>query len=125
LREQAKGLFCEEAAIELLIGHRCWLLRDDFVDKFVEIFENADTGAQMAFVDLSAAAEALGSGCLPCSSSEGQVLQLAASIAEGVLVDLRDTVCGLDATNAGLGARALLHAAGHRQAGVEIAEAAR
>jgi hypothetical protein len=30
LRVWAKGLFSAEAAIELLIGHRLWLYRDDF-----------------------------------------------------------------------------------------------
>jgi hypothetical protein len=79
----------------------------------------------MAFVDWSAAVAALGSGRLPCSSSEGQVLQLAASFAEGAPVDLRATVCGLDATNGVLVARALLHATGHRRAHVGLGETTR
>ncbi len=67
----------------------------------------------MAFVDWSAAVAAWECGKLACSSSERRVLRLAASLAEGVPVDLGEAVCGLDAANAGLLARALLHAAGH------------
>jgi hypothetical protein len=42
------------------------------------------------------------------------VLRIAASIAEGVPVDLREAVTGLDASNIVLVAEAVLHAAGHR-----------
>ncbi|MCA1679128.1 MAG: hypothetical protein LC777_09400, partial [Actinobacteria bacterium] len=109
-------MFCAEAAVGLLIGHRRWLLRGDFVGEFTESFESAESGSAMTFVDWPAAVAALDSGRLPCSSSEGQVLRLAASIAEGIPVDLRQAVCGLDATNAVLAARALLDAAGHGRA---------
>jgi hypothetical protein len=51
---------------------------------------------------------------LPCSGGEGRVLRIAASIAEGVPVDLREAVTGLDENNAVLAAAAVLHAAGHR-----------
>jgi hypothetical protein len=105
-------VFCAEAAVELLIGHGSWLLRDDFVGGFVEFFGGVDD-QEMAVVDWPGAIRALDGGDLPCSSSEEQMLRLAASITEGVPVDLRDAVCGLDATNAALAARALLHAAGH------------
>jgi hypothetical protein len=68
----------------------------------------------MATVDFEAAAGALAAGVLPCSSGEGRVLRLAASIAAGVPVDLRDALTGLDEANGGLVAAAVLHAAGHR-----------
>ena len=68
----------------------------------------------MATVDFEAAAAALVSGVLPCSSGEGRVLRLAASIAAGVPVDLRDSLTGLDEANSVLVAAAVLHAAGHR-----------
>ena len=45
---------------------------------------------------------------------EGRVLRIAASIAGGVPVDLREAVTGLDENNAVLAAAAVLHAAGHR-----------
>ena len=51
---------------------------------------------------------------LPCSGGEGRVLRIAASIAEGVPVDLREAATGLDVNNAALAAAAVLHAAGHR-----------
>jgi len=112
LRAHAGGLLCTEAAVELLIGHRSWLLRTVFVERFVEELDVAVPGA---IVDWSGAVAALQSGGLPCSSSEAQMLRIAASLAEGVEVDLRDAVCGLDAANAALVADALLHAAGHRR----------
>ena len=73
----------------------------------------------MAFVDWVAALEALESGRLACSSSEAQVLRIAASIAEGIPVDLRDAACGLDQVNARRIAGALVHAAGHGRTGAE------
>ena len=67
-----------------------------------------------AAVDFEAAATALEAGELPCSSGEGRVLRLAASIAAGVLVDLREVLTGLDEASSGLAAAAVLHAAGHQ-----------
>jgi hypothetical protein len=55
---------------------------------------------------------ALEDGHLPCSSGERQVLRVAASIAEGVPIDLGDVVTSLDAVNAVLVARAVLAAGG-------------
>jgi hypothetical protein len=115
LRVWAKGLLAAEAAVELLIGHRLWLYRPDFRDIAVEPGWEVFSGRQaMAAVDFEAAAGAVEAGALPCASSEGQVLRLAASIAAGVPVDLGGAVSGLDAANVGLVAAAVLHAAGHR-----------
>lgn len=108
-------MFCAEAAVELLIGHRRWLLRGDFVGEFIETFESMETDRSMAFVDWPAAITAVESGAMPSSSSEVQVLRIAASLAEGIAVDLRDTLCGLDAANALLVSQAVLHAVGHEQ----------
>jgi hypothetical protein len=55
---------------------------------------------------------ALGSGSLPCSHGESQVLRIAASLAVGVPVDLREAALCLDAANAARVARAVCHAAG-------------
>ena len=109
----AKGLLCLAAAVELLIGNRWWLFRGDFLAVAVEPGWQVFSGQAMAAVDLEAAATALEAGVLPCSSGEGQVLRLAASIAAGVLVDLREVPTGLDEANSGLAAVAVLHAAGH------------
>ncbi len=114
VRVWAKGLLAAEAAVELLIGHRLWLYRDDLREVAVEFGSEAFSGRVMAAVDFEAAAGALQAGVLPSGSSQVQVLRLAASIAAGVPVDLGGAVSGLDAANAGLVAGALLHAAGHR-----------
>ena len=112
LRAHAKGGLCAEAAAELLVEHRSWLVRADFVQRFVDIFDGID-GTPMAFVDWAEAVQALSAEELACSSSEGQILRIAASIAEGVPVDLGEAMCALDATNALRVACALLHGAGH------------
>jgi len=58
------------------------------------------TGAVVAEVDCAAAVAALGRGALPCSHGEAQVLRIAASLAVGVPVDLREAALCLDAANA-------------------------
>jgi len=70
-------------------------------------------GRQVAAVDFAAAAEAV-QGVLPCSDGERQVLLVAASIAEGIPVDLRGAALCMDAGNAARAAQAVCHAAGHR-----------
>jgi hypothetical protein len=67
----------------------------------------------VAAVDFTAAAEAV-QGMLPCSDGERQVLLVAASIAEGIPVDLREAALCMDAANAARAARAVCHAAGRR-----------
>lgn len=117
LQANAKGLLCAEAAIELLIKHESWLHRGDFVDDFIE---RANSNQQpthsldTAFVEWAGALAALDAGRLPCSSSESQLLRIAVSLAEGIPVDLRDALTGLDSTNTSLVARAIWHATGHR-----------
>jgi hypothetical protein len=103
-----------EAAVELLIGHRSWLVRDDFL-VHVE-FCRGFHGESMAAIDWLAAWTALEDGHMPCSSGERQILRVAASIAEGLPIDLRDAVSWLDAVNSVLVARAVLAAGGHHEA---------
>lgn len=103
-----------EAAVELLIDHRWWLLRADF-GVYVESCRGFH-GEVIAAIDWRGAWTALEDGALPCSSGERQVLRVAASIADGVPIDLRDAVIGLDVVNAVLVARAVLAAGGHREA---------
>ena len=79
-------------------------------------------GTSMAWVDWQAAVAALEAGRLPCSSSEGGLLRVAASIVEGVPVDLRDAVGGLDQTNLVLVMRAVAHAGGHRDPVVSLGQ---
>ncbi|MDN5795605.1 MAG: hypothetical protein L0H79_07605 [Intrasporangium sp.] len=63
-----------------------------------------------AAIDWLAAATALDLGQLPCSASEARMLRLAASLAIGIPVDLRDTLTGLDHNNAERIIRAVKHA---------------
>ena len=51
---------------------------------------------------------------LRCSDGERQVLLVAASIAAGIPVDLREAALGMDRVNATRAARAVCHAAGCR-----------
>jgi hypothetical protein len=81
----------------------------------VESGREVFSGPQMAAVDFGAAVDALEAGVLPCSGGEGRVLRIAASLAVGVPVDLREAVTGLDERNAVMAAVAVLHAAGHRE----------
>jgi hypothetical protein len=111
-------LCCAVAAVELLVGHRSWLLREDF-GVYVESCRGVN-GASLAAIDWWAAVTALEDGTLPCSSGERQVLRAAASIAGGVPIDLRDAVTSLDATNGVLVARAVLAAGGHHEAAVAL-----
>lgn len=121
----AAGLFCDEAAVRLLTGQRRWLCREDFLDACVEAEFAAAGEVQWAFVDWPAAVAAVAAGRLPCSGNERQVLLLAASLAAGTPVDLRDALVGLDAAAAVLVAEAVLHAAGHRLADLAAAPGAR
>ena len=113
VRAWAEGWLQTEAAAELLIGHRAWLLREDFWRAAVEIRWEVFRGQDVAAVDFAAAANALEAGMLPCSADEREILRIAASIAEGIPADLREAVFRLDEAGAVLAARAVLHAAGH------------
>ena len=77
----------------------------------VEVRWEPFRGREVAAVDFAAAADAV-QGVLPCSDGERQVLLVAASIAEGIPVDLREAALCLDAANAARAARAVCHAAG-------------
>ena len=77
---------------------------------------------QVAAIDFAAAADAV-QGVLPCSDGERQVLLVAASIAEGIPVDLREAALSLDVVNAARAAQAVCHAAGRRVS--VVAEAGR
>ena len=68
----------------------------------VEVRWEPFRGREVAAVDFAAAADAV-QGVLPCSDGERQVLLVAASIAEGIPVDLREA--------------ALVHGRGERRAG--------
>ena len=68
----------------------------------------------LAALDWEAPVAALEAGQMPCSDSEAQVLRIAASIADGVRLDLGNAVSGLDETNLELVTAAMARAGGHR-----------
>jgi hypothetical protein len=112
LRAHAQGLSCLEAAAELLIAQPC-LHRDDFTSRFVTVHPGIGSGQSVAVIDWPAVIAALGSS-LPCSGGEKRMLKITASLADGIPVDLRDTVTGLDNRNIQLMLTAIRHASGKR-----------
>ncbi len=112
LRAAADGLSCDRAATELLIGHDDWLRRTDFIDQCITVAESiSEPGRMLALIDWGSVDRALDEGALVSSSSARAMLAIAASLAAGRPVDLRETVVGLDATNTALVATALVTAA--------------
>ena len=77
----------------------------------VEVGREPFRDREVAVIDFAAAADAV-RGVLPCSDGERQVLLMAASIAGGIPVDLREAALCMDAVNAARAARAICHAAG-------------
>ena len=115
LRACACGLYPTEAGVELLINHATWLRRTDFRDRFIHQSASITDGlTKMAEIDWPAAITALDHGDLPGSSTEQHILRLAASIADGLPVDLRDTLTSLDDRNINLVITAVLHTSGRR-----------
>lgn len=103
----------------MLISHRWWLVRDDFLS-YVELCRGFH-GEAMAAIDWPAVWAAVEDGHLPCSPGEGQVLRVAVSIAEGIPVDLREVATCVDAVNGVLVACAVLAAGGHGGAAAALA----
>jgi hypothetical protein len=115
LRACARGLYPLEAGVDLLISHACWLHREDFQDDFIRTGISITDGVTaMAEIDWQAAVTALDARHLPCSGGEERMLRLAASLAAGIPVSLRDTLTGIDHRNTGLVIRAISHASGQR-----------
>jgi hypothetical protein len=97
LLNHADGSLCLTAAAELLIA-QSWLDRDEFADQFVTVCPSPGSGKPMALIDWPAAIRALDTG-LPSSGGEKRMLRITASLADGIPVDLRDTLTGLDDSN--------------------------
>ena len=115
LRACAAGLYPLEAGVGLLISNGTFLHRDDFTSRFIETGTSISDGTTpMAAIDWEAAITALQAGELPCSGGERRILLLSASLADGIPVDLRDTVTGLDDRNTALLLTAIRHATGKR-----------
>ncbi len=115
LRACARGIYPDEAAIELLICHDTFLRRGDFTRHITTgEHDHRGNGAGHAAIDWAAAATALDAGALPCSGGERRILRLAASLAAGLPADLRDIFTGLDDRNLTLAISAFMHASGQR-----------
>lgn len=114
LRAGPRGLCGAQAGTELLVRHAAWLHRRDFCDRFVHLHtaHSHVSDIDTAGIDWPAAIAALDSGDLPCSGGEERMLRLAASLADGIPVDLRDALIGLDSRNLHVVAQAVLHTAG-------------
>ena len=110
LRAWARGIYPDEAGVELLIGHAVFLDRADFTSRFISI---PGGGAGLAVIDWPAAVAALDDS-LPCSGGENRMLRLAASLAAGIPVNLRDALTGIDDHGIQLVINAVRHASGHR-----------
>jgi hypothetical protein len=113
LRAHAQGLYCLQAAVELLISHGSWLRRKDFLH-FTRTTPDLIDHTPTAPIDWPEAINALNRGQLPCSGGEASMLRLAASLAEGIPIDLRDALTSLDSSNAELVSHAVKHASGYR-----------
>ena len=102
LRACAAGLYRAEAACELLIA-TSWPHRADFRDRFIHAAVSISDGTTaMASIDWAAAITALAGGQLQCSGAERRLLRLAASLGDGIPVDLQDALASLDDANLGL-----------------------
>jgi hypothetical protein len=112
LRAHAQGLCCLEAAAELLIA-QSWLHRDDFTSRFITVYPDTGGGQAVAVIDWPDVITALESS-LPCSGGERRMLKITASLADGIPVDLRDTLTSLDDTSIQLLITAFRHASGRR-----------
>jgi len=113
LRAGSKGMYCDQAATELLIRHRSWLRRDDFTARYI-LIGTSQAGDITAAIDWEQAITALHAGDLPCSSSEAAILGLAASFATATPVVLRHAITGLDRANLYLVINAIRDAGGQK-----------
>jgi hypothetical protein len=116
LRASAAGIYPAEAAAELLIATP-WPCRHHFRRRFIRTGTSITDGTTpMAVTDWAAAIAALSAGQLPCSGAERRLLRLAASLGDGIPVDLQDALTSLDDVRLELVTAAIRHAAGRRPA---------
>jgi len=113
LRNQAEGIHCLEAAAELVIA-QAWLHRTGFTSRFLITAQGLADGRPMARVDWSAVTTALDAEVLRFSGGERRMLRLTASLADGIPVDLRESLVGIDRSNLDLLLTTLRHASGQR-----------
>ena len=98
LRDAAEGLCADVAAAGLICAHGHFL-HDPAFRRIIAVGSSITTGQPLAVIRWNAAIHALESGHLPCSGSEQAVLRIAASLAGGIGVSLRDCLGNLDRRN--------------------------
>lgn len=113
IRADAASLYALEAACDLLISTG-WLHRGDFTRLIRTGTSITDGVTELAQIDWQAAITSRCTGQLPCSGGEDRILRLAASIADGIPVNLNYALSGLDKTSISLVIRAVRHANGTR-----------
>jgi hypothetical protein len=113
LRAAAAGILTDAAGSGLIISHGVFLHHDDFT-RHVETAPSISDGTPMAWIDWDAVITSLDSGRLP-ASGEQPIVRIAASLAAGHPVSLRDAIPGLDQRNLQLVTTAICHAAGQGQ----------
>ena len=98
LRDAAAGMCADTAAVGLICAHGHFL-HDPGSRRIIAAGSSITTGQPLAVIRWNAAVHALESGHLPCSGSERAILLIAASLAEGIPVSLRDNLGNLDRRN--------------------------
>lgn len=101
LRYHASGLDAQFAAVNLLIEHGIFLNRSAFLDEFVRVAATYPGCAwpYTARIRWGAAVTALNQHRIACSSSEADILRIAASLGGNAPVRLRQVLGVLDTTN--------------------------
>ena len=111
LRDAAAGMCADTAAVDLICRHGHFL-HDPGFRRIIAAGSSITTGQPLAVIRWNAAVHALESGHLPCSGSERAILLIAASLAEGIPVSLRDNLGNLDRRNITLVTGAIIAANG-------------
>ena len=111
LRDAAAGMCADTAAVGLICRHGHFL-HDPGFRRIIAAGSSITTGQPLAVIRWNAAVHALQSGHLPCSGSERAILLIAASLAEGIPVSLRDNLGNLDRRNITLVTGAIIAANG-------------
>ena len=107
----AAGMLADTAAAGLIIAHGHFLHNPAF-RRVIAAGSSVADGQPFAVIRWNAAVTALELGCLHATGSERAVLLIAASIAEGTPVSLRDCLGSLDRRNIALVADAITAANG-------------
>ena len=107
----AAGMLADTAAAGLIISHGHFL-HDPAFRRIIATGSPVTDGQPFAVIRWNAAVTALETGHLSCSTSERAVLLIAASLAEGTPVSLRENLGSLDRRNIALVTSAIAAANG-------------